>query len=165
MAAKKTAKKKTAKKKAVGPKRLGLFDHLSAVKEKQDPKYFSKITDDDKKTWNNWMILLALSNNPDYLPVANWAQRMIGLPDEHMYSVLIELIPKQRTFDKFIKGKNDGKYDEDVIVLIAKHFETSQGEAIGYLDIFTSRDDGKEYLIGILDKYGYTEKEIKKLKL
>jgi len=164
MAAKKTPKKKASKKSA-GPKRLGLFDHLNAVKSIQNPKYFDTISDDDKKTWSTWMILKALSYNIDYLPVANWAQRMISLPPEYMYKVLIDLIPRQRTFDTFIKSKNEGKHDAVVIDLIAKFFVISTSESIGYLNIFASCDAGKLDLANILKKHGYTEKEIKKLKL
>jgi len=111
------------------------------------------------------MILKALSYNIDYLFVANWAQQMISLPPEHMYSVLIEIIPKQRTFDKFIKGKNADKFDEGLIELVAHFFLVSNKEAFDYLSIFVSCDEGKNDLINILEKHGYTEKEIKKLKL
>ena len=36
-------------------KRLGLFDHISAVTEYQDPQYWKKISDDDKKTFGNFI--------------------------------------------------------------------------------------------------------------
>ena len=155
---------KKAKKKTTTRKSLGLFDHINAVKEKQDPSYFSKISDDDKKTWSNWMILRALSYNKEYTECANELQVYChSLPAEVMYKLLIDLIPKARSFDKFINGKKD-KYPAKKVELMAKYFEISQSEAIDYMEVFNLTDDGKAEMITIFEKYGNTQKEIKKWK-
>ena len=33
-----------------------LFDHIKAVTQFQDPKYWDKLEETDKKTWSNYMV-------------------------------------------------------------------------------------------------------------
>ncbi len=33
-----------------------LFDHIKAVTQFQDPNYWDKLEDGDKKTWSNYMV-------------------------------------------------------------------------------------------------------------
>ena len=56
--------------------RLGLFDHISAITEHQKPDYFDKLTDDDKKTWSNFLILRYLSMQPTWVDVVSEVQHM-----------------------------------------------------------------------------------------
>lgn len=165
MAPKKQAKKTTKKKNVSGEKRLGLFDHVKAVKSSQDPKYFDKISDDDKKSWSSWMILRALSMNDEYLPVVNELQVYMNLPAHLMYRLLIDVFPKSYGFDKFIRGKGETKYEGWLVDLIKKDSAVSTREAIGYLDIFMLTNEGKESILELCQRYGKDPKEIKKLKL
>lgn len=160
MMAKKTAKAKSS----TAPKSLGLFDHLKAVKAIQDPDYFSKLTDADKRTWSNWMILRALSYTEDYLEFINEVQMdCYNLKPELLYRLLIDVIPKQNTYDAFIKGKRD-KYPEQLVKTIAKFYEISEIDAIDYIEIYNLTLQGQEELIQLCEKYGYERKEIKKWK-
>ena len=45
----------------------GLFDHIKAITQYQDPKYFDKLDDEDLKSWSNYMIHRFLSMNPDWI--------------------------------------------------------------------------------------------------
>jgi hypothetical protein len=161
MAPRKQAKKKTAKKN----KGVGLFDHIDAVKTKQDPHYFDKLDEPDKKTWSNWMILRALSYNDDYLPIVNEIQRYMHLPPHLMYRLLIDIFPKQKTFDKFLRGAGEGKYEEWLIDLVKTDLQVSKREARHYLDIFMLTDEGKSAILELCESHGVEPKEIKKLKL
>jgi hypothetical protein len=157
------AKKKTVKKKTKSSKSIGLWDHLKAIKEIQDPNYFQKLNDDDKKTWDSWMILRALSYTEDYLLVANELNRFYNLSPEHLYLVLIDCLPKQRTFDKFLKGANENKYEKWLVSLLCDHFELSKLEIIQYLNLFYCCEQGKQDLLELCRKYGIAEKELKTL--
>ena len=44
-----------------------LFDHINAITTIQDPKYFDKLTDEDLKTWSNFMINRFLSMKPEWV--------------------------------------------------------------------------------------------------
>ena len=163
MPAKKTTKKR-ASKKSDAPKSLGLFDHLNAVKVDQDPDYFKKISDTDKKTWSNWMIIRALSYNDSYLEFVNELQMYCGsLEPEKMYRLLIDVIPQQKTYDKFINGKRD-KFSEMLVKTVAKFYEISELDAIDYIEIYNLTSQGKEELMDLCEKFGHSRKEIKKWK-
>ena len=58
---------------------------------------------------------------------------------------------------KYIKGKKESKYNENVLKYLSKYYEVSQREVIGYLDILT-----KDEITEIIKKYGIEDKEIKK---
>jgi hypothetical protein len=164
MPAKKTAKK-TAKKKANKPKAKSIFDHVKHVKTVQDPKYLEKLSDGDRKSWSNWMALKILSMNEDYLSITNLLQQFVNMKSELMYSILINVIPKQNTFDKFISASRDNKYEPWLVDLIRTDMMISFNEAIDYLDIFMLTEEGKCEILSICQKYSIDEKEIKKLKL
>ena len=44
-----------------------LFDHLNNITAIQNPDYYDKLSDEDRKTWSNFMIHRFLSMNYDYV--------------------------------------------------------------------------------------------------
>ena len=44
-----------------------LFDHLNAISKDQKPDYFRDLSEEDKKTWSNYMIHRFLSMNYDFV--------------------------------------------------------------------------------------------------
>lgn len=143
-----------------------LFDHINAITQMQDKKYFDKLSDGDKKTWSNFMINRFLSMNPDWTeiiaqldPITTGAQ----LKPELVYKMYINIIPKSRTFLRYIKGRKETKYSKELIDILRKYFECSRKEAIEYLNIFYMSDDKKEELKNIILMYGKEDKEVKKL--
>ena len=143
-----------------------LFDHINAITQMQDKKYFEKLSDGDKKTWSNYMINRFLSMNPDWTeiiaqldPITTGAQ----LKPELVYKMYINIIPKSRVFLRYIRGKKDTKYNKELIDILIKYFECSRKEAIEYLNIFYMSDDKKEELKNIILMYGKEDKEVKKL--
>lgn len=156
-------KKKTAKKKTDTEKGVGLFDHIKHVNQVQDPKYFDKLSQKDKSTWSNWMILRALSYNPNYTDIINELQKYLKLSPELMYKLMIDIFPKDRGYHAFIKSKAKDKYEDDLIALVKNHFEISEAEALDYLKIFFLTEGNKSELVDVISLYGKTEKEIKKL--
>jgi len=98
--------------------------------------------------------------NLDLLPIVNVLQKYtIGLLSARdVYKVYLDFLPKQKTFDKYIKGKKEDKYNKDLLVHLSKWYGVSQREVIDYLEILP-----KEEVITILMKYGLTDKEAKKL--
>lgn len=157
------AKKKTEKVEKVNQdekiKTLGLFDHLNQIQCVQDPDYFSKLTDGDKKTWQTWMINRFLSMVPDYIEIINEVQHLSSvLTNDQYYKLLIGIIPKRKTYSKFIKSTSVDKYSKNVMTFLANHFECSTREINDYLNILNEND-----IKAIYQKYGFEEKQIKKL--
>lgn len=125
-----------------------IFDWLKQITyNKGDWDSFS---DDDKKSWNNYMIHRFLSMNPNYIEVVNIVQKYQYLTDKQVYTIYKNLIPKRNVFLKYIKGKKDKTSAEDIKYL-ADYFECSTREIKEYIDIVP-----KEELANILDNFKVT---------
>lgn len=139
-------------------KTKSLFDHLSGIREKKVK--WETLSEMDKKSFSPYMINRWLSMNMDLLPVINELQKYtIGtLSPRDVYKLYLDFLPKQKTYDKYIKGKRDDKYNNEVLEYLSKWYSVSQREVVDYLDILP-----KESVLDILMKYGLTNKEAKKL--
>lgn len=135
-----------------------IFQHLSGIKEKKES--WASLSDMDKKSFSPFIINRWLSMNLDLLPIVNILQKYtIGfLSARDVYKVYLDFLPKQKTFDKYIKGSKSSKYNKDVLEYLSKWYGVSQREVTDYLEIL-SKDD----VINILTKYGLSDKEAKKL--
>jgi len=144
-------------------KNIGLFDHIKHVNQIQSPSYFDTLSDAEKSTWSNWMVLRALSYNPEYTCAVNELQKFVGLPPNIMYKLLIDIFPKNKEFHPFITNKSKSVFNEELVRLIKSHFQISSSQCVEYLVIFCLTIESKSYLINILSRYGKTDKEIKQL--
>ena len=143
-----------------------LFDHIKAITNEQDPKYFDNLSEEDKKSWSNFMINRFLSMNPEWVElIATILPLTQTLEPKDMYKLYINAIPKGRYFLKYMKGKSAEKYESFVIELLKKEYDCSESQAIEYLDILYSTREGRENIKYICEKYGTDKKQITKLKL
>ena len=143
-----------------------LFDHIKAITNEQDPKYFDNLSDEDKKTWSNFMINRFLSMNPEWVElIATILPLTQTLEPKDMYKLYINAIPKGRYFLKYMKGKSAEKYEDFVVQLLKKEYDCSENQAIEYLDILYATREGRENIKYICEKYGTDKKQITKLKL
>ena len=135
-----------------------IFQHLSGIKEKKVE--WNSLSDMDKKTFSPFIINRWLSMNLDLLPIINVLQKYtIGLLSARdVYKVYLDFLPKRKTFDKYIKGKKEGKHNKELLSYLSNWYGISQREVIEYLDILP-----KDEVIKILMKYGLTEIQSKKL--
>ena len=143
-----------------------LFDHLNAITAEQDPKYFDKLSEEDLKSWSNFMINRFLSMKPEWVElIATLLPLTQTLQPKEMYKLYISIIPKGRQFLKYTKGKSEDKYEEFLIDLIKKEFQCSEKEALEYIEVLYSTREGRENIKYICEKYGTDKKQITKLKL
>ena len=143
-----------------------LFDHIKAVTQFQDPKYWDKLEESDKKTWSNYMIHRFLSMNPDWIEVLSEIQPYTQvLEPKQLYLSLIGIIPKGRYFLKYTKGKKENKYESFLVDIIKQDFMCSSKQAEDYCEILYSTREGRENIKYICEKYGIEKKLITKLKL
>ena len=138
-----------------------IFDHISGVTDKKTP--WSKLSVLDRKSFSVYLVNRWLSMNMDFIETVNELQKYtIGqISSAETYKLYFDILPKQKQFNKYIKGKKAGKYNSDLVELLSKHHLISEREAIEYLDLYfeTSIDTLKE----IIKKYGKTSKEIDRL--
>jgi hypothetical protein len=138
-----------------------LFDHLSNITDKKTA--WSKLSDEDKKAFTPYMINRWLSMNMDWVELVNELQKYtIGLlSPEEVYKLYLDVLPKQKTFNKYIKGSKESKYNSELVELLSKHFLISEKEAVEYLELYTG--DRLLSLKEIVKLYGKTDKEVDKL--
>ena len=143
-----------------------LFDHINAITTEQDPNYFDKLTEEDLKSWSNFVINRFLSMKPEWVElVATLLPLTQTLQPKEMYKLYISVIPKGKYYLKYIKGKGEEKYEEFLIDLIKKEFVCSEKEANDYIEVLYSSREGRENIKYICEKYGTDKKQITKLKL
>jgi hypothetical protein len=101
--------------------------------------------------------------NMDFVELINELQRYtIGqISPAETYKLYYDILPKQRQFNKYIKGKKADKYNQKLVELLSMHFAVSEKEAMEYIDMYTDKDINA--LREIIKKYGTTDKEVDKL--
>jgi len=143
-----------------------LFDHIKAITNTQDPKYWDKLDESDKKTWSNYMVFRFLSMNPDWVEtIAALQPALQEVPPKALYLALIDFLPKGRHFLKYMKPATADKYESWLVELVARHYEVSMLSAETYLKILYSTKNGKERIKQLCEDYGTETKVITKLKL
>ena len=107
--------------------------------------------------WNSYMINRYVSMDIRYIELVNYIQTIPYDNKQQIYLIYREMIPKQKTFFKYLKVSKRKK-NLQAIDYVAKHFECSLGEAEEYMDLL--REHGVR---GVLYKMGITDKEADKL--
>jgi hypothetical protein len=92
-----------------------------------------------------------------YIELVNYIQTIPYDNKQQLYLIYREMVPKSKTFLKYLKSKREKK-PSTLVEYVAKHFECSLGEAEEYIDIL--REHGTRR---VLYDMGVEEKEIKKL--
>jgi len=133
-----------------------LFDHIKMITQVQDPKYWGTLTDGDKKTWSSYMVHRFLSMNPDWAGIVNYAQTLDVSP-KLMYAFYIDVLPKSRTWLKYIKGKKSIIYSSDLIDLLCKYFELGKSDVHAYIALMDKTEVER-----IVSLYGLDDKQKKK---
>jgi len=137
-----------------------LFDHLNAITKDQDPSYFDKLSEEDLKTWSNYMIHRFLSMNFDFVETIAQFQPLTQTMEPKLYYLLmIGVIPKGKYYLRYIKGKGEEVANEKLVELIQIEYSCSKSTAIDYYNILTNIKEGNEYFDYLKSKYGEIEKE------
>jgi len=138
-----------------------IFDHLAGITYKKTP--WESLSEADRKSFSPYLINRWLSMNEDLIEYVDaFQQYTIGpLSVREVYKLYWDLLPKQRFRFKYIKGKKVAKYNNDLVKLLAEHFQLSKTEATQYLEILC--EQAPKVLYDIVYKYGKTDKEIKSM--
>ena len=128
--------------------------------KKTDPNTY---TEGDWKAYNTYMMNKWLSMNPHVTEIINFIQKYYSLDKQVHYKMLSDILPKQKLFSKYIKGKKVDKYNPELVKLVASHYEISRKEAKERIEMYIHFSTGVETLTDMLRSYGKTDKEIKKL--
>jgi hypothetical protein len=136
-------------------KKMSIFDWLKEITYNKSP--WNSFTEEDRESFNPYMIHRFLSMNPDYVDFVNTVQTVPYTSKERVYNIYLYTIPKKDMWLKYIKSTKT-KRQEAMLKHIATYYECSLGEAEEYADIL--KDTGVK---SILKQLGVDDKEIKKL--
>ena len=116
------------------------FDHIKNLHTKK--RRWKDFNDEEKKSFNVYIINKALSMNPNYLGIVNMVQNFTGLnqilSQKEVFNLYYSLLPNKFRFYKWIKGEKTKK-DKDKAEYLAMHFEVSIREAYDYLKILDKK--------------------------
>ena len=134
---------------------MQIFDWIKQVTYIKDP--WSSFSDEDKATFNPYMMHRFLSMHEPYIELANYLQQFWQLTPDQIYLIYCNYLPENKIFAKYIKSVKP-KANNDLLIILANYFKLSTREVKQYLHILTE-DEVK----GILNSRGIDDNEIKKL--
>ena len=112
------------------------FDHIKNLHTKK--RRWEDFNDEEKKSFNVFIINKGLSMNPNYLEIVNMVQNFTGLnqilSQKEVFNLYYSLLPNKFRFYKWIKGEKTKK-DKEKAEYLATHFKVSIREAYDYLQI------------------------------
>ena len=141
-------------------KRKSLFDHINQITAVQNPNYWDEISDEDKKSWSNYMVNRFLSMNSDWMELVNELQKY-NLQPKELYKLYTNILPKGKRWLKYVKGRNDMDYPEWLINVVRNNDNCSRKEAIEAVDMLMLTEGGMMELGELGRKWGIEEKKIK----
>ena len=116
------------------------FDHIKNLHTKK--RTWNDFNDEEKKSFNVFIINKGLSMNPDYLGIVNMVQNFTGLNQvispKEVFNIYFNLLPNKFRFYKWIKGAKSKK-DKEKAEYLAMHFKVSTREAYDYLQILDKK--------------------------
>ena len=120
------------------------FDHIKNLHTKK--RIWDDFNDEEKKSFNVFIINKALSMNPNYLGIVNMVQNFTGLnqilSQKEVFNLYFSLLPTKFRFYKWIKGEKTKK-DKEKAEYLAMHFKVSTREAYDYLKILDRKTINK----------------------
>jgi hypothetical protein len=132
-----------------------IFDWFKQVTYIRDP--WSSFSDEDKATFNPYMMHRLVSMYEPYIDLANHLQQFWQLKPDQIYLIYCSYLPENKVFAKYIKSTKP-KVNSDLLSILATHFQVSTREIKEYIHILS-----KDQIKDILSSRGIDDDEIKKL--
>jgi len=145
-------------------KKKSLFDHINQITAVQSPNYWEEISEEDKKTWSNYMTHRFLSMKMEWVELVNELQKY-NLKPKELYKLYTNILPKGNQWLKYTKGKNDMAQPNWLIEIVAKHMDVSKKEAYDAIEMYYLTEGGMLELGEICQKWGVEPKKIEELGL
>jgi hypothetical protein len=131
---------------------FGWLEQISYYK-----KSWNSFSQEEKSSFNPFMVNRFVSMKEDYIDVVNMVSKYQYLPNNKLYEFYCGVIPKNKTFFKYIKAKKKS-YNPKAIEKLAVFFKVSTREI---KDIYPSLT--KQEIENIFQSIGLLDKEIKQL--
>ena len=142
-------------------KKKSLFDHIKEITSVQKSDYWEKISEEDKKTWSNYMVHRFLSMKMEWVELVNELQKY-NLKPKDVYKLYTNVLPKGKQWLRYTKGRNQMEHPQWLINLVAVHMKSSKKEAYDAVEMYMLTEGGMLELGEICRKYGVEPKKIEK---
>ena len=133
---------------------MTIFDWLNEISYNKRP--WSSFNNEDRESFNSYMINRFISMKENYIDFVNAIQKY-SVNKESLYNYYCQLIPKRKTFFRYVKPKKN-TLNPNLITILAKRFALSEREIKDNYHLI-----GKDYSQIILQNIGIDDKQIKKL--
>ena len=140
-------------------KKKSLFDHIKEITSVQKSDYWEKISEEDKKTWSNYMVHRFLSMKMEWVELVNELQKY-NLKPKDLYKLYTNVLPKGKQWLRYTKGRNQMEHPQWLINLVAVHMKSSKKEAYEAVEMYMLTEGGMLELGEICRKYGVEPKKI-----
>ena len=140
-------------------KKKSLFDHITQITSVQNPNYWDEISDEDKKSWSNYMVNRFLSMKTDWIELVNELQKY-NLKPKELYKLYTNVLPKGKRWLKYTKGRNQMEHPNWLINIVANHEEISKKEAVEHIGMLMLTEGGMLELGQLAQKWGVEPKQI-----
>ena len=117
-----------------------------------DKRKWSSFGEDDRASFNAFMVHRYISMNKEYIDIANYIQTIPHGEKEKIYRIYCDMIPKKNVWLKYIKSSKKRTSDA-LLKYVVKEYTISLGEAEEYTYIL-----GNKGIQEILNKLGYESK-------
>jgi hypothetical protein len=137
-----------------------LFDHIKGVTFRKTK--WEELSEEDIKSWSNYMIARFFSMEPEFVEVINEFQTYSNgiLSSKDYYKLLLDVLPKKSFFLKYIKSKHKMEIEPELMSIFCNHFELGKNDVFEYIRFL--KQNNQDELISILKKYGTPEADINK---
>ena len=142
-------------------KRKSLFDHINQITAVQNPNYWKELSDEDKKSWSNYMTHRFLSMKMEWVELVNELQKY-NLQPKDLYKLYTNVLPKGKQWLKYIKGRNQMDHPSWLINIVANHEQVSKKEAYDMIEMYYLTEGGMLELREVCVKWGIDESKIEK---
>ena len=133
---------------------MNIFDWLNEISYNKSD--WSSFTKEDQDAFNPYMMNRFISMKHEHIGIVNLIQKYT-LPKNSLYNYYCQLIPKKKTFFRYIKPKKTS-LNKDLIDILSKHLKLSKREIIDSYDLL-----GVDFKKLILQNLNIDDKQIKKL--
>lgn len=136
-------------------KTKNIFCWLNEITLHKSPS--EEFTDKDWENFNSYMVHRFISMNLYYTELADLAQSLMPNNKKEIYNFYKEMIPKRKSYFKYIKSKNK-QPNKELVEKLTSYFKIGSSEVSTYIDILNKKE-----LTNILNEMGVDDKEKKKI--
>ena len=142
-------------------KKKSLFDNIKQITSVQNADYWNTLSEEDKKSWSNYMVHRFLSMKMDWVELVNELQRY-NLKPKELYKIYTNILPKGKQWLKYIKGEKKMQYADWLVNVVANEMKVSKKEAYEAVDMYMLSEGGILELREICVKWGVEPKKLEK---